>query len=225
MALFMVANNLTPDDVLDSSRELAFPESVIDLFVRQARPADGGFPAKLRQRVLKGREARCVAARRKPAAGRSRPLPPRRSSEFTGQSATPRDVVTYLLYPRVYQEFIVHAAGVLRHQRAAHAGLLLRPGAAARKSAVDIEQGKTLIVKFLTVGEPAPRRHAARCSSSSTASRAKSTVQDRSRTGPSRPSSEGRPRRPRNKSPPPCPAWSSPWPSARATRWLAARSS
>jgi pyruvate carboxylase len=31
MALFMVANELTSEDVLDSSRELAFPASVVDL--------------------------------------------------------------------------------------------------------------------------------------------------------------------------------------------------
>src|SRR5262249_35797808 len=31
MALFMVANNLTTDDVVNGERDLAFPESVIDL--------------------------------------------------------------------------------------------------------------------------------------------------------------------------------------------------
>ena len=31
MALFLVTNNLTVEDVLDSKRELAFPESVVDL--------------------------------------------------------------------------------------------------------------------------------------------------------------------------------------------------
>ncbi len=30
MALFLVTNNLKADDVLDSKRELAFPESVVE---------------------------------------------------------------------------------------------------------------------------------------------------------------------------------------------------
>ena len=32
MALFMVANNLTPEDVLHGERELAFPDSVVEFF-------------------------------------------------------------------------------------------------------------------------------------------------------------------------------------------------
>src|SRR5262245_9924992 len=95
MALFMVANNLSADDVLDSSRELAFPESVIDLLSGKLGRPEGGFPAKLRQRVLKGDRP----LRGRPGAS----LPPadltataEKVERFSGQAATPQDVVTYL---------------------------------------------------------------------------------------------------------------------------------
>ncbi len=55
MALFLVANNLTPADMLDPERELAFPESVVELFEGRLGQPPGGFPPALQERVLKGR--------------------------------------------------------------------------------------------------------------------------------------------------------------------------
>ncbi len=49
MALFMVANNLAPADVLDPSRELAFPESVVELFEGRLGQPPGGFPRSCRR--------------------------------------------------------------------------------------------------------------------------------------------------------------------------------
>ena len=43
MALFLITNNLTTDDVLDSKRELAFPESVVDLIAGRHFQRQLGF--------------------------------------------------------------------------------------------------------------------------------------------------------------------------------------
>src|ERR1700728_4856695 len=43
MALFVVANNLTADDVLDPDRELAFPERVVEFFEGRLGQPPGGF--------------------------------------------------------------------------------------------------------------------------------------------------------------------------------------
>src|SRR5260370_33080306 len=56
MALFMVGNNLTPADVLGGSRELAFPESVVEFFEGRLGEPPGGFPPALQKRVLRGRQ-------------------------------------------------------------------------------------------------------------------------------------------------------------------------
>ena len=72
MALFMVANNLTPADVIDGTRELAFPESVVEFFEGRLGEPPGGFPEKLQKRVLRGRKPMHGPARRQPAAGRLR---------------------------------------------------------------------------------------------------------------------------------------------------------
>src|SRR5205823_9945095 len=55
MALFMVGNNLTPQEVLDGARDLSFPESVVEFFEGRLGQPPGGFPAKLQKRVLRGR--------------------------------------------------------------------------------------------------------------------------------------------------------------------------
>jgi pyruvate carboxylase len=151
MALFMVANNLTPDDVLHGSRELAFPESVVELFEGRLGQPPGGFPTELQRRVLRGR---------KPLTDRpGASLPPadigRTRDELQKLLKRPvddREVVTQLLYPRVFPEFAAH------EQKYSDTSVLptpvffygLEPG---EEISVDIEKGKTLIIRFLTVGD------------------------------------------------------------------------
>src|SRR4029077_5046197 len=95
MALFVVANNLTPEDVLDESRELAFPESVVEFFEGRLGQPPGGFPAALQARVLKGRPA----LSERPGAT----LPAavldaarERATALLGRPASGRDALSYL---------------------------------------------------------------------------------------------------------------------------------
>jgi pyruvate carboxylase len=152
MALFMVANNLTADDVLHGTRELAFPESVVEFFEGRLGTPPGGFPEALQQRVLRGR---------KPIVGRpGASLPPadfkatRAALEKqVGRSISDRELLSYLLYPRVFPELAAHQA------RYSDTSVLpttvffygMEPG---EEASMDIERGKTLILKFLTVGDP-----------------------------------------------------------------------
>ena len=102
-----MANNLTCNDVVTSDRELAFPESVVELFEGRLGQPVGGFPAALQKRILRGREP----LHDRPGAL----LPPADlaavRTELEGKIQRPpsdRDVLTYLLYPRVYPEFDAH---------------------------------------------------------------------------------------------------------------------
>ncbi len=152
MALFMVSNNLTPNDVLEGNRELSFPDSVVEFFEGRLGPPPGGFPEKLRSRVLRGRPY--IDGR--PGAS----LPPadfeKSRQEFAAQiqrTPTDRELLSYLLYPRVAPELVKHQArysdtSVLPTPVFFHG---MEPG---EEISIDIERGKTLIVKFLTVGEP-----------------------------------------------------------------------
>jgi pyruvate carboxylase len=152
MALFMVANNLASDDVLDPDRELAFPESVVEFFEGRLGQPPGGFPAALQKRVLKGREplsvrpganlpaADIAGAREKAAALRGHPV-------------GDRDALSYLLYPRVFPDLAAHERIYSNTSILPTSIFFFGPDPGA-EHLVEIEPGKTLIVKLLAVGEP-----------------------------------------------------------------------
>jgi pyruvate carboxylase len=154
MALFMVANSLTPHDVLEGERELAFPESVVELFEGRLGQPPGGFPKQLQKRVLRGRKLlRGRPGATLPAADFA--MTRRQLERQLGRSVSDQEVVTQLLYPRVFPEFAA--------QQAKYSDLSVLPTSVfffgmqpGEEISVDIEKGKTLIIKFLTVGDPHP---------------------------------------------------------------------
>jgi pyruvate carboxylase len=73
--------------------------------------------------------------------------------ELVGGTPSPREVLSWLLYPRVFQDFAAH--------RAKHGDVSVLPTPAflegpkpGEELPVDIEPGKTLVIRLLTVGEP-----------------------------------------------------------------------
>lgn len=154
MALFMVGNNLTPPDVHEGKRALAFPDSVVEFFEGRLGQPPGGFPEALQKRVL---------GQRKPITGRpGASLPPAdflaTAQELERKLKRPvndQEVVSHLLYPRVFTEFAEH------QQAYSDTSVLptpvffygMKPG---EEISVDIEVGKTLIIRFLTIGDPHP---------------------------------------------------------------------
>jgi pyruvate carboxylase len=154
MAIFMAANNLSPEDVVSGKRALAFPESVVEFFEGRLGQPPGGFPEALQRRIL---------GTRTPLSDRpGATLPPADLAAISRQlevrlqrPATNQEVLSHVLYPRVFADFV-------EHQRAySDVSVLptsvfffgMKPG---EESEIDIEQGKRLIVKFLTVGDPHP---------------------------------------------------------------------
>lgn len=154
MALFMVANDLTPQEVLNPERELAFPASVLDLVGGMMGQPVGGFPENITQVVLRGK-----------APLKDRPgdvLPPAefevaklKVKSILHREPAHRDVISYLLYPKVYEEFALHQR---EFTDVAHlpTPVFFYGLEAGEEVSTDIEVGKTLILKFLTVGDPNP---------------------------------------------------------------------
>jgi pyruvate carboxylase len=151
MTLFMTANGLTPKDVLDPNREIAFPESVVEFFEGKLGMPPGGFPPALQAKVL--REKKPLTER----AGAG--LPP---ADFAaaqkllepnlGKPPSEQDVVSYLLYPKVFTDFVAYEA------QYSDVSVLPTPVffygmQRGEEASVEIEPGKTLIIKFLAVGD------------------------------------------------------------------------
>jgi pyruvate carboxylase len=152
MALFVVANNLTPEDVLDRDRELAFPESVVEFFEGRLGQPPGGFPQPLQERVLKGRKP----LTERPGAN----LPPAdlaaasdQASSLLGRPASDREALSYVLYPRVFPDLAAHERTYADTSMLPTSIFFFGPDP-GMEYPVEIEPGKTLIVKLLAVGEP-----------------------------------------------------------------------
>jgi pyruvate carboxylase len=152
MALFMVTNNLKPADVLDRSRHLAFPKSVVEFFRGDIGQPTGGFPKSL-QAIILGKE--------KPLKGRPGASLPKVDMEKTRKElgekvrheVTETDLASYLMYPQVFLEF--------DRFRGHYSDVAVVPTPAFfyglkpyQEIPIEIEPGKTLQVKFLTVGDP-----------------------------------------------------------------------
>ena len=220
MALFLVANNLTPEDTLDPERELAFPESVVEFFQGRLGQPPGGFPPELQDRVLRGRPALTD----RPGAN----LPPadldaarEKASALLGCPATTRDALSYVLYPRVFPDLAAHERTYSDTSILPTPTFFFGPEP-GEEIKLEIEEGKTLIVKLLAVGEPhadgkrtiffelngQPREVEVLDRSLA------SSVRETPKADPSDPDQIGAR----------CLAWSSAWRSHRATRYERARS-
>jgi pyruvate carboxylase len=154
MAIWMVKQGLDARSVTERAHELTFPESVIDFMRGGLGRPPGGFPEPLRTKILKG--ATIIEGR--PGAS----MPPydwagakREMETLAGMEVARRDVVSYALYPKVMREYMEH--------RALHGDTSVLPtptffyGLRVGEEAwIDIEPGKTLIVKLLSVGEIEP---------------------------------------------------------------------
>src|SRR5262245_19043255 len=112
----------------------------------------GGFPEKVIQRVLRGEHT----FTERPGAS----LPPADFAEATAKVAAVlkreplrREVVTHRLYPKVFEEFAVHQE---KYSDTSHlpTPTFFYGQQSGEEIEVDIEKGKTLIVTYLTQGEP-----------------------------------------------------------------------
>ncbi len=150
-ALFMVQNNLTEENLLERAPELDFPASVIDYFLGSMGQPYGGFPAELQAAILKGRQ---------PIQGRpGEHLPPvdwtHEKAELAmkiGMEPTDEQVLSYVLYPQVTVEFLKYRAeyGDISTLDTLTFFYGIKPD---EEISVEIEPGKSLIIKLLSIGE------------------------------------------------------------------------
>jgi pyruvate carboxylase len=152
MAILMVSSGLTREAVLDPGVELAFPESVVQLFRGELGQPLGGFPAGLQRKILGSKE---------PLQGRPGELmaPADLTAERTdaetrvGRAITEVELASYLMYPKVFAEYAAHrtAFGDVSSLPTAVFFYGMQPG---QEIHIDLERGKTLIVRYVTTSDP-----------------------------------------------------------------------
>jgi pyruvate carboxylase len=156
MAMFLVANEMQPDDILklDVKHNLALPNSVVEMFAGSLGTPPGGWPKKLQRIILRGEE---------PHEGRPGANLPAVDFEAAQaalekqveHSAQMDELLTSLLYPEVFAQYdrfrrSYSDVSVLPTPAFFYG---LRPG---DEITAEIESGKALIIKFLAVGDSRP---------------------------------------------------------------------
>jgi pyruvate carboxylase len=154
MAMFLVKNNLDVDDVYTKGDELAYPESVIGMFKGMLGQPYQGFPKELQRIILKGEEP--ISCRPgellEPV---DFELEREKLEAKVGHRVDDKSLMSYILYPHVYPEFDRH------RQEYSDTSVIPTPiffyGLdPAQETSLDIEEGKTLIIKLNAIGKVHP---------------------------------------------------------------------
>ena len=146
MALFMVANDLSPQDVADPAREIAFPESVVSLFKGELGRPPEGFPEALSDKILQGKKPMTE----RPGKGLAAvDLDAERlvAEKTVGRQVNDQDLASWLMYPKVFTDYCAH------HSKYGDVSQLPTPVffngmAAGDEVSVSIDAGKTLVIRL-----------------------------------------------------------------------------
>ncbi len=152
MALMMVSQGLTREQVEDPEVDVVFPDSVIDMLRGNLGQPPGGWPEAILKKALKGE---------RPMSGRpGSHLPPvdleaaRRevSEKLGGVAIDDEDLNGYLMYPKVFVEYMERhkVYGPVRTLPTRTFFYGMEPG---EEISAEIDPGKTLEIRCQAVGE------------------------------------------------------------------------
>ena len=152
LSMFLLTKGIEPADLVNLEPGTAFPESVVDMLSGGLGQPKGGWPKKVQQVVLGDRKA--YKGRPGKRAEKVEIDAVRKDLRRTlKREINDDDLYSYLMYPQVFKELIKYVDSF------GHARVLptpaffygLNPG---EEISVEIEQGKTLIIKLVYVSEP-----------------------------------------------------------------------
>lgn len=150
MALYLVSNGLTIQDVLERGDTISFPESVVDFFMGRLGQPYGGFPKEIQKIVLKDKEPFT-----------ERPNSHLEPIDFDGgfiefkkkfdASLKFTDYLSYLMYPKVFEDYYAKQKefGDISKVPTGNFfyGMKLR-----EETLVEIGDGKNIIIELLSIG-------------------------------------------------------------------------
>jgi len=151
MAIMMVTSGLTPAAVVDPDTEIAFPESVVQLFHGDLGQPVGGFPADLQRKVLGGKAPLTVRP------GELLPdadLPGERAEaeRRVGRPISDSELAAYLMYPKVFVDYAADRA-TFGEMSTLPTSVFFFGLQAGQEINIDLERGKTLIVRYVATSD------------------------------------------------------------------------
>ena len=149
LAIFMVQNDLTPENIVEKGANIDFPDSTVSYFEGMMGQPEGGFPQDIQKVVLKGKKA--ITCRP------GELLPPedfegirKKLQEELGLEGTDREVISYAIYPKVFEDYVksIRKEGSFRYMGS---DIFFHSLAEGETCEVKLGEGRVLIVKLQEV--------------------------------------------------------------------------
>ncbi|MFL2543416.1 MAG: pyruvate carboxylase [Alphaproteobacteria bacterium] len=152
MALYMITNDLTHEDILDPNKEIYFPSSVVEFFKGEIGIPLGGFPEELQKKIL----------------GNEKPFTKRAGSILSSinldeekaklekkyeEKISDQHLASYLMYPKVFEDFMNHRQN-FSDTSVLPTELFFYGPIPDKEYSLQIDKGKNLIVRYLAKGDP-----------------------------------------------------------------------
>ncbi len=150
LALMMVSQGLSAQDILDPAREVAFPASAIEMLRGDLGQPPGGWPAALQKKALKGEKPITVRP-----GSLIEPVDLDQAKldieKKLGRTITDEELASALMYPKVFADFAVVS------EKYGPVSVLptpvffygMEPG---DEITLEIERGKAIVIRLQTIG-------------------------------------------------------------------------
>ncbi len=151
MALMMVSQGLTTEEVLDPNRDVAFPESVVGMMRGEIGQPTGGWPKDIQKKVLKGDKP----FTKRPGADLKPVDLEKTRAEINAkfdQEFDDEDLAGYLMYPKVFADYTA------RHDtygpvRTLPTNIYFYGMKPAQEISVEIDPGVTLEIRLQAIAD------------------------------------------------------------------------
>ena len=146
LAIFMVQNDITPENIVEKGKDIDFPDSTVSYFEGMMGQPEGGFPEDIQKVVLKGKEP--ITCRP------GELLPPEdfdaikaHLKEELDIDATPQDVISYAMYSKVFEDYhkSLKKDGNFRYMGS---DIYFHGLSEGETCEVKLEEGKVLVIKL-----------------------------------------------------------------------------
>ncbi|MDP2412565.1 pyruvate carboxylase [Daejeonella sp.] len=150
LAQYMVANNISKEDIFTKGDQISFPESVVSYFMGELGQPEGGFPQELQRIVLKGKVPLTDrAGKHIPALDLDQDF-----KDFKKKFGDDLPYTTYLsykFYPKVTEDYLLmfRKYGDVDVVPTKYFLYGMKPG---EETTVQIAPGKTLLVRLQSIG-------------------------------------------------------------------------
>jgi len=152
MALMMVAQNLSRDDVENPKTDVAFPESVVDMLRGNLGQPPGGFPKQLVKKALKGEKPNLDRPGKNLEPIDLEKTRQELSDKLDGMKIDDEDLNGYLMYPKVFLDYMERhlTYGPVRTLPTKTFFYGMNSG---DEISLEIDPGKTLEIRMQAIGE------------------------------------------------------------------------